>query len=401
MALFGGLLCLSGESEGCTLLKCSQSDSGQFWRSPAHLGELPTPHHSPFSGDQFNGVAAFFLGNTDPSACPIPGSASLSNKERLESYIKFVSGNKTSYSSSQTYPDYGFKSCQETPGNETCLLQGKEWAWLKILSDKVGASPDPTIPSDLQDFESRYGFKWDFLEWMASSSAIGKYGFETHLVGVEIFLAQMAGISHPSIQRAAAILTARQPTNPFFLYLHLGRDQRVVDALRATCFVNPAPGAGGDWAWQRDLMYEEAWKSSMGWDCIFMLNLMLGGSGQNPNLAFSVPAETAYTDVNNGCAGQHKVVQECRIAEPGKVILQSTARLDLVEHRGAKPPAESCAMTFSDYVGVVPDVAFPSKVCVEARAQSFAGYDSNHCWVGVGNSGRAVCSFRAAQNPIQ
>lgn len=400
MALFGGLLCLSGESEGCTLLKCSQSASGQIWRSPNRVNEPATPDHSPFSGDQFNGVVAFFLGNKDMSACPLPGSPSLTNKDRLTRYLGFVSSNKVSYTNNPQSPDFGYKSCNEVSGKETCLLQGKEWAWLNGLVDREGLSPDDLIPKDSRDFRARYGFEWDFIEWMATFSPLGKEAYQTHLVAVDLFLAQIAGINHPSIQRAAAILAARQPNNPFYLYLHLGRDQLVADALRNTCFGDPAAGDRGDWAWQRDST-EEAWKKSMGWDCVFMLNLMMGSAGPDTGLDFNAQTETEETNIGNGCAGKSNRTTPpvCVSAAPGKVLLQGTARLELIDKVGALPGPESCEMAFSDFAEALPDIRFPRTVCVTAKANSYAGF-SNTCGIGVGNRGRAVCRFRASQAPI-
>lgn len=266
MSIFGGLLCLSGEEEGCQLIKCSQTNNGQFWRSPANINENAEIGHSPFSGDQFKGVVAFFLGNKLDTSCPLDSSNTVvTNPERLANYLSYIAKNIAFFPL-----DFGYKSCKEVEPNQTCLFAGNEWFWLNFLSQKEHL-PIDSIPYDSRNVKERYGFDWSFLEMQATLAPLG---FELHLVGVQVFLAEEAGIEHPAVKRSAAILASRQPKNPFYLYLHLGRDKRVSNELNNTCFINVPTGKRGDWSWQRDSS-EEAWKRSMGWDCVFMFNLML------------------------------------------------------------------------------------------------------------------------------
>lgn len=276
MALFGGLLCLSGEQEGCMLLKCSQTESGQFFRSPANVKDKFTEDQSPFSGDQFNGIVALLLGNKGSEPCPVNDTRALTNEERLHAFIEFVKTQKKFYpiyTPQKSSADFGYKSCEEHYKNETCLLQGSEWFWINYLARTLRL-PEDLIPADSRNVKDRYGFDWDLLEWRAAFAPIGEEAFHAHLVGVQIFLARKAGIDHPAFQRAAAILAARQPHNPFFLYLHLGKDWRVAQEVNKKCVDQYPMGERFEWAWQSSES-QKNWQKSMGWDCVFMINNLL------------------------------------------------------------------------------------------------------------------------------
>jgi len=272
MALFGGLLCASGEEEGCVLLRCSQGKTGQFWRSPAHVDQKPREGEAPFSGDQFKGVVGYFLARKTDGACPIDGLEQQTNRERFARYLEFIRAQRAPLPSPDLALDYGYRSCIEDPANTTCLLLGQEWTWLQFLAGRHNLAD--AIPADVKDPAAIYGYNPSHLEWLAAFAPLGDNAFQTHLVGVEIYLLRKAGLNPPTAQRAAAILAARQPKNPFYLYLHLGKKRLVSDQLREKCFSEVPSGEREEWAWQSD-EGKKMWTKSEGWDCIFMLNNML------------------------------------------------------------------------------------------------------------------------------
>jgi hypothetical protein len=266
MALFGGLLCLSGEAAGCELLERAQDKDGRFWRAPDHIGQASNANHKTFSGDQFRGVAAYLIARRD--------------RERLGRYLAYLSSTAAQvpkpWDPIMRDFDKGYFSCDSYP-DPTCLLAGEEWQWLNDLAR--GWKMLDRIPPAERDPARRYGDVLGMLEYRAAFAPLGGEAYQAHLVGVQIYLLRAAGRRDPAIGRAAAILAARQPKNPFYLYLHLGKsDKRTIVATREWCSNVPDPQNAFDWSWQRDTDTEQggpAYKRSMGWDCIFMLNNLL------------------------------------------------------------------------------------------------------------------------------
>lgn len=75
------------------------------------------------------------------------------------------------------------------------------------------------------------------------------------------------------LRRAIAIIAARQPDNPFFLWLHIGADARVQQLVDAKCPAPPTSSPRMDWAWQRAEV-QKRWERSLVWDCVFMNALL-------------------------------------------------------------------------------------------------------------------------------
>jgi hypothetical protein len=192
------------------------------------------------------------------------------NHATLSRYLSFIAKNQVHLPFPDNRLETGYKSCIEVEPNQTCLLQGAEWYWLNLLSKRAGLEL-PNLP----DATSAYGYDLRLIEWSAAFAPLLGDAYELHLVATQIYLAQKAGLNDPVLKRAAAILAARQPNNPFYLYLHLNKDKRVSDAISQKCSADLPRDFRRDWAWRRDENYESAWKVSMGWDCIFAINLLL------------------------------------------------------------------------------------------------------------------------------
>lgn len=253
MALFGGLLCLAGEPEGCELLHRSRDAHGRFWRSPDLIGD--TSLENTFSGDQFNGAAAYLLIRNDPAP--------------VREFLAYLRAHEVPLPSPQRPTTRGYKSCENDKDN-TCLLAGPEWHWLNKLALKHGLVD--LIPQDERDVERRFGFSYSNLVWQA---LLNPAGFRLHLTGVQVLLARAFGDTDPLLTEAAAILAARQPNNPFFLYLHLGADTSVDQELDRKCSPSLPARNYDDWAWQR-AETAKAWNDSILWDCVFMYRLLSG-----------------------------------------------------------------------------------------------------------------------------
>lgn len=252
MTLFGGLLCLSGDAEGCEIVRRSQGPTGRFWRAP-DLVEVAMPTESTFSGDQFKGVVAYFLRD---------GTA-----EEFERFLRYVVSQRVPVPDAQTPVDFAYKSCEKDFSN-TCMLAGNEWHWLNFLARKFGK--EALVPAEVRDVQQAFGFNYDFFPWQA---ALLPAGYRMHLIGIEILLAKEAGLRSDSLDLAAKILSARQPKNPFFSFLSLGADQRVVVEAETKCAFDPQRKKFIEWSWEGP-ENKEFWKSSMAWECLFIYRML-------------------------------------------------------------------------------------------------------------------------------
>lgn len=273
MALFGGLLCLSGEADGCDLLKRSQDQKGRFWRSPDNVGRLyddPKDDTSPFTGDQFNGVLAYISAISAISAS--------SGKDSLIMYLNYIKTNRVPVPSPEIQIDYAYKTCSDDKHNNDlrCALAGTEWYFLNKLAVRLGASD--AIPADMKEPQKKYGFTLDTLAWQAGFAPLG---YQLHLVGVQVLVARAMGIDDKRLDRISAILASRDKENPFFLFLHLGPDRRVLEQTNLKCKIRDSQNEFRQWSWERasserDPNGKPPWEVSMLWDCSFMYRLLSG-----------------------------------------------------------------------------------------------------------------------------
>lgn len=268
--IFNGLLCIVGEIKGCETVRDSQDGTGRFWRSPDHINSQKKD--ASFTGDQLKGVIAYVIGTGD--------------KVALKNFLTYVSSNRVAIPKTDNAFDFGYKSCSDDTNPEdprtslgACLLGASDWFWLDTLAKAHGLSE--LIPSDMRDVSNRFGYNSDLLPWQA---AFVPFGFELHLIGIHILFAQIMGVADDKHEEAARILASRQPKNPFFLYLYLGRNQVVLQELGEKCLIRPDQKAFDQWAWERDQSKEE-WKTSMLWDCAFMYRLLSLPSSKTINKA--------------------------------------------------------------------------------------------------------------------
>lgn len=250
--IYNGLLCLSGEEVGCQAVARAQGPNGQWWRSPDLVATKPKGGDS-FSGDQLNGVIAYLLQKENGAA--------------YGRWLSFIKTQRAGLPTPQTPIDHGYRTCTDDQGM-TCLLGGPDWYWLNALGPYLKVPS--AIPAGEAAVETRYGFSPAMIYWQ-SVTAPG--GYRLHLTGIQILLARRLGISAPELDQAAAVLAARQPANPFYLYLHLGKDRKVFDVTKTKCDIAAQQQLFEDWAWQ-NVESDEKWKSAMLWDCVFMYRLL-------------------------------------------------------------------------------------------------------------------------------
>lgn len=267
VVIYAGLLCLSGEQQGCEAVKRAQTPhtgpetlftGGRMWRSPDLRGDLLSPEQrkgqkDSFSGDQMNGYVAYLLKAGDA--------------ESLKAYIHYLTRHSKPVPSREKPVDTVYRFCDD--GQMTCYAGGPDWYWVNLLARKLNLLD--LVPAAERDVLTRYGFGPDAIYWQA---AMNPAGYRLHLTGIQILLARRLGVEHVALDKAAAVLASRQPKNPFYLYLHLGKDKRVFDAAREKCSIMlGGQTANEDWAWQNTEV-EEKWKTGVHWDCVFIYNLL-------------------------------------------------------------------------------------------------------------------------------
>lgn len=241
MNLFAGLLCLSGEKSGCEMVRDSQDETGRWWRSPHHIGQ----NGDDFSADMFLGTVAYLNQTHD-----VP---------RFTKWLSFIESLQHFYPPQNGPRLRLFQSCP-TGANGVCNLMGSEWNWLEKMSAWAPPLANP-LPN--------YGYD---PSWLVVEALSNERGFRLHLVGVSVLMQKMHGDkANPNVELAAKILAAREPQNPFFVFLALGHDKRVLDLLNQQC-PKAKPSEQNQWSWERKID-EKAYRNSMGWDCVFMGNL--------------------------------------------------------------------------------------------------------------------------------
>lgn len=254
MAIFGGLLCRSGVEEGCNLIRNANTMDGRYWRSPRRKNEPDSKDHASFSGDQLKGVLHYFSVSND--------------RERLRNFLLYLQSRPTQIPDKTMPLESGYSSCPNYWPNFTCLLSGGDWYALSLLAKKHGL--ESSLPSDLASIETRYGFSYDTLVWEALMT---NSGYRLHLVANTVWILRSLGVSDSRLQKAVQIMAARQPSNPFFLYVLLGADRAVQNITNSKCVLPSSRKNFSDWAWQR-AESDRAWERSMVWDCVFMYGLL-------------------------------------------------------------------------------------------------------------------------------
>lgn len=218
-ALWGGLLCLSGETIGCNTVKHSQAADGRVFRSPSRIY---TDGNPTFSRDMFLG----FLG-----------------------YI-----HKTQDMDSLTR----FKNWLPTNNGKLCL-------------DPCELTVTTTTLMDLISGGSASTFKNRSAELGLLASSYTNKGYEAHLVGVQVFIRQQIQNS-AILKQTAAVLAKRYPENPFFAYIH--KDNVKAAALFKQYLPDPSIIVSRtQWTFERD-EFTTIQQNSMIWEWIFLYNLL-------------------------------------------------------------------------------------------------------------------------------
>ena len=250
MALFSGLLCAAGEDLACTMVRDSQDIDGRWWRSPrrnpGNLGESQS-----FSRDMSLGVLLYLVTSHDVQAAQrwldwiVNNRACLVNKPLGGCLVRGP-----------------YRFCRDDH-NGACTMTPGNWALLGRVWSALGLEPSEQM---------RLASGLDSAALLLQAKA-APLGYEAHLPAVEVLLKQQLNADDRARAKAAVTLAERQPQNPFFVYLRDGASSALQQRLLSLCPgpASPSPERN-QWAWER-ATDEQAWRNSMGWDCLFMAKL--------------------------------------------------------------------------------------------------------------------------------
>lgn len=225
--LFNGLLCSTGMNDfACEAVRNSQSSDGRVWRSPRRV--LKDTKNS-FSRDMSLGVLLYAVQSKD-----------VAYFSRWRDYTNSIH---------RLCPDATDNRCQITPRMRRTYVMVEEFLKHAEVKEQLSDHYDLLI-----------------------SAGMNQPGYTLHLVGVHIYLRFLFGHNGETLQRAARSLYNRQPKNLFFAYLANANSDEVWHQ-----FLDQDPGVMParlhQWQFERS-DEEQAWEESMGWDRIFLIDLI-------------------------------------------------------------------------------------------------------------------------------
>ena len=252
MNLFSGLLCAAGESYACESVAAAQGTDGRWWRSPRRVGDN-LGQDKTFSRDMASGVFLYLAVTKD--------------KVAAQNWYRWLKDNRPC---SIRHPVNGgcilwgiWRHCRDS-NNQSCDITPAGWAMIYRLWQHMGLPPEPVM-------ERYKGLDIDAAKISARNQ---ETGYPMHLSGVSMLLRKILNKDLGTAREVSEILHNRQPLNPFFLWLHEGPTDEVKRRVLDFCPTpQRPPGRLFQWSWER-ADSSEAWKDSMGWDCIFMGRLL-------------------------------------------------------------------------------------------------------------------------------
>ena len=244
MNLFAGLLCSVGDENACAAVAAGQSESGQWWRSPQL--KKKKDQYNEFSSDMLIGTVLYFQTKHQPEA--------------FSKWLKFILQQRLRVSSHVVI----YRSCVHDHEG-TCNLLGGDWLLLNQLAQRYQTQDQ--VPTSVR---GSYGVDYS---WLPMDALLNQRGFRLHLIAARVYLAQL--FEQKLAQATSPDLVAREPENPFFRYLYFGADRKTNELFRSQCpmSADAAQGQKNEWSWER-AGESQAWKNSMGWDCIFLARLL-------------------------------------------------------------------------------------------------------------------------------
>ncbi len=120
----------------------------------------------------------------------------------------------------------------------------------------------------------------DAPSWVRAGAEFDDPGFSEHLTAVSLWLIRRTGLDDALLNESAKRLAAKQPENPFFLFLHEGKTDHVLSKIIEHCPADSqsAQSSGKtEWIWEREYDATKWHTQSSLWDCLFIGSLWLKG----------------------------------------------------------------------------------------------------------------------------
>lgn len=241
-ALFNGLMCLSGDELACEAVRRSQGSDGRMWRAELRVASDAV---NSFSRDMALGVLAYLVETRDVGLA-----------QRWMAWIK----------------ENDLRLCRESSDNR-CLITPPVWTLFRDVWLYLGLTPT-------EEMSSRSSLWIDSTFVTLMQAQFAPLGFELHLTAVSLLLRKKMGQRSETLQSLAGALVARQPRNPFFVYLNEGVSFRTVQLTSQWCPEQP-PQYKSEWSFERN-SNQRPWLRSMGWECVMLINLMESDLASRP-----------------------------------------------------------------------------------------------------------------------
>jgi hypothetical protein len=238
----GDTILWAGLSEHCDTVFSSQGPDGRLYRNPGKVGTTDT---NSFSRDMLLGYLNCLV--------------SMKNTDSAELFLSYLRDN-----------DY--KMCPtDTDGRCTLSYVRHRTLWGIMLRVWEHMGLEPSWEMQQADYGD------DSL--LVQSAKYTPPGYALHLVSIQAYIRHRLDTATDKTQQAVRYLEQRQRENPWFAYLRYGNEAQVAKSLLDKC-PTEKPARAHQWAWQRDVE-EKAWESSMGWDCIFLSQLLLDAAAKD------------------------------------------------------------------------------------------------------------------------
>jgi len=300
MSLFNSLLCAVGELQACTAIHESLDSSGRLYRSPRYrviandgtcasvnerIGEpvsWATRYYDRFcrselSADMGIGFQLYVSARNDPG--------------RLQQWIQWIENNRPHENLILGYTLGPPRFCR----NDTCRpndLQGCRPALPQIFGNiTFGCTVRPGDAALLRQSQRHFNIPdtnfQDYLDaaganlytWTTIDSYLNASGFSLHILAVTSWVLRWQGETSPVLHAIAERAAARQPRNPFYLWLRDGSTEAVRDLVISRCPTSsdriPPVQDRNVWMWETaDADAAKEQPRTMLWDCIFMARLL-------------------------------------------------------------------------------------------------------------------------------
>lgn len=324
--LFNSLLCYSGEASACRAVRKSQDSSGRFWRSPLHIGGRQIPDSGSFSKDHVVGLLLYFAVSKNRNAAQrwlwsIQEDANLVHrsleigKEIGEDVAREASNGAECVGQglpclvSEYQEDWEDLSYEEKiacgiitvafpPAGVVCpavVSNGKKLVksghvprYLSLYLERVCEEAHCVLTPNLYALMYKT-WKYIGLEPSINMKVFRAADGEESMIsqikkvdpGVELHLKAVTALIRRVTHRGATskmidAIVEKDDKNPFHLYLDNAPLKKIVEAFAPMLTLtldDMRANRGHQWTWERDSADEE-WRDSMGWDLIFIKNLL-------------------------------------------------------------------------------------------------------------------------------